>query len=167
MKCQVCWLLYWGGNSVNRHLAQIHPIPAPGKRSHNYLLSFDKPSCIGCPPHVPLKLLQCCSLPVHRHLPVHVVYDCLDDPLQLLFPTSTLQRDWHGSIQTRVLLSLEIIHDNKRWGKRWSSVIISVQERGLTPASMHLCAGHSLNCSSHEGLQHCLNVFLNGKLRLP
>lgn len=31
---------------------------------------------------------------------------------------------------------------------------------------MHPCAGHCLNCSSHEGLQRCLNAFLNGKLRL-
>lgn len=99
--------------SANRHLGKMHPIPAPGQRPHSYSLSFDMPGSIGCPPHVALQLLQCCGLPVQRHLPMHIVYDCLDDPLQLLFPTSTLQRDRHSPVQAGVLLSLEIIHDKK------------------------------------------------------
>lgn len=104
----------------------MHPVLPQGKdhtitHIYNYSLSFDVPSCIGCPPHVTLQLLQCCGLSVQRHLPLHVVYNRLDDPLQLLFPTSTLQGDRHSPIQAGVLLSLEIIRDKEvREEVEWS-----------------------------------------------
>lgn len=101
--------------SANELLGKMPPIPyhtCPPRRgthnySHNYSLSFDVPSGIGCPPHVALQLLQCRGFPVQGHLPVHVVHDSLDDTLQLLLPAAALQRDRHSPVQAGVLLSLQ------------------------------------------------------------
>lgn len=43
-----------------------------------YLLAFDYPRCISRPPHVPLKLFQCCGLPVRCHLPEHIIHHFLN-----------------------------------------------------------------------------------------
>lgn len=49
------WILKWGKWSM-------------------YLLAFDYPRSISCPPHVTLKLFQCCRLPVCCHLPQHIIH---------------------------------------------------------------------------------------------
>lgn len=49
------WILKWGNWSV-------------------YLLAFDSPRRISCPPHVTLELFECCRLPVCCHLPQHIIH---------------------------------------------------------------------------------------------
>ncbi|KAI1238558.1 hypothetical protein IHE44_0013292 [Lamprotornis superbus] len=72
----------WKGRKIT---GKMPPIPAPQEGahnySHNYSLSFDVPSGIGCPPHVALQLLQCRGLPVQGHLPRQHPLPCMEQVL--------------------------------------------------------------------------------------
>lgn len=79
----------------------------------SYILCFHMPCCECCPPHVALKLFQCCSFSVQRHLPAHVIYHGLDHQLQVICSILRCSRDRNSPIQVGVLFSLQVINNTK------------------------------------------------------
>lgn len=88
-----------------------------------YLLAFDYPRGISCPPHVTLELFQCCWLPVCCHLPQHIIH---------YFPNGLLLVCVDGLVHsvdgTRTILFHVLFNLPRQSGKRMFLVRLSVLE---------------------------------------